>query len=107
MFVLAALLHTYRLRWQRRLLKLDEQHALASERTRIARDLHDDLGADLTGLALRLDVVRSQCPSSAQVQDAVANVARDARGLVDNMREAVWATNPDYDDVESLADFLG
>jgi signal transduction histidine kinase len=105
-FGLAVTFHTYRLRWQRRLLKLDVQHALASERTRIARDLHDDLGADLTGLALRLDVVRNQSPPSAPVQDALANVARDARGLVDNMREAVWATNPDYDDVESLADFL-
>jgi len=106
-FGFAAWFHIYRLRWQRRLLKLDVQHALASERTRIARDLHDDLGADLTGLALRLDVVQSQCSPKVPLHDAVADVARDARGLVDNMREAVWATNPDYDDVESLADFLG
>src|SRR5205085_8439590 len=53
---LGAAVQAYRLRWQRRLLKLDEQRALASQRTRIARDLHDDLGTALTGLALQLDV---------------------------------------------------
>jgi signal transduction histidine kinase len=31
----------YRLRWQRRLLQVEQQQALANERTRIARDLHD------------------------------------------------------------------
>jgi signal transduction histidine kinase len=61
---LAAAIQTYRLRWQRRLLKLEHQQALADERTRIARDLHDDLGTALTGLALELDVARRDTSSA-------------------------------------------
>src|SRR5262249_42697592 len=47
---IAAGIQTYRLRWQHRLLKLEQQRALAAERARIARDLHDDLSTALTGL---------------------------------------------------------
>ncbi len=57
LILLAAGIQAYRLRWQHRLLKLEQQRALAQERTRIARDLHDDLGTALTGMALELDVL--------------------------------------------------
>jgi ligand-binding sensor domain-containing protein len=43
--VAGGVMQAYRLRWQGRLLKVEHQQALADERTRIARDLHDDLGA--------------------------------------------------------------
>ncbi len=98
---------TYRLRWQRRLLKLEEQQALANERGRIAKDLHDDLGANLTGLALQLDVLQGQRQASDGLQTQLEAIARSTRGLVDSMREVIWAVNPQYDDVESLAGFLG
>jgi ligand-binding sensor domain-containing protein/signal transduction histidine kinase len=93
-----------RLRWQRRMLKLEERQALADERTRIARDLHDDLGTALTGLALELDVNRRQEPNNLPKKMAVT--ASRARELAERMREVVWAVNPRCDTVQSLADFL-
>ncbi|MEO6184222.1 MAG: two-component regulator propeller domain-containing protein, partial [Verrucomicrobiota bacterium] len=99
-------LHWYRLRWQRRLLKLDEQHALANERARIARDLHDDLGTALTGLALELDVVGAGENRVQPATDRVSAAAKHARGLAQRMREVVWAINPRCDTSASLSDFL-
>jgi signal transduction histidine kinase/ligand-binding sensor domain-containing protein len=102
----AAGLQGYRLRWQRRLLKLEEQRALANERARIARDLHDDLGTALTGLALELDVVGREAGNTPQVAQRLSQTAKRTRGLAERMREVVWSVNPRCDTVSSLLDFL-
>ena len=96
----------YRLRWQRRLLKAEQQRALATERTRIARDLHDDLGTALTGLALELDVVSRESRNGSPVSLRLSDAAQSTRGLAERMREVVWTVNPRCDTVSSLASFL-
>jgi len=103
---LAAAVQAYRLRWQRRLLKLEQQQALADERARIARDLHDDLGTALTGLALKLDVLRRTAHDGPAITDRLAESAASIRALAEHMREVVWAVNPRCDTVSSLASFL-
>ena len=100
-------LHYRRMRRLRRVQRLEQQRALHEERARIAKDLHDDLGANLAGLALQLDLARSQGLPADTLQERLANLARHTRGLVDNMREVVWAMNPQHDNMESLASFLG
>ena len=102
----AAGVQAYRLRWQRRLLKLDEQRALANERTRIARDLHDDLGTALTGLALELDVIGREARESPPVAEHLGETAQRTRDLAERMREVVWSVNPQCDTLSSLASFL-
>ena len=102
---LAAAVQATRLRWQRRLLEIDAQRALANERTRIARDLHDDLGTALTGLALELDVIRSEEPQT-KPSERLAASSRRTRDLAERMREVVWAINPRCDTVPSLAGFI-
>ncbi|MCX6915193.1 MAG: triple tyrosine motif-containing protein, partial [Verrucomicrobia bacterium] len=99
--------HYRRIRVLRRLQLLEQQRALQEERTRIAKDLHDDLGANLTGLALQLDVMGRPGHSADTQQSQLAGLAQGTRGLVDNMREVVWAMNPQHDNLESLASFLG
>lgn len=103
---LAAIVQAYRLRWQRRLLKLEQQQALADERTRIARDLHDDLGTALTGLALQVDVVRRDAHDGPALARRLVESAAGIRALAERMREVVWTVNPRCDTVSSLASFL-
>ena len=104
--LLAAAFLNWRLRWQRRLLRLQHQQALADERTRIARDLHDDLGTALTGVALELDVVRRDSHDGPALGNRLAESATRIRRLAERMREVVWAVNPRCDTVSSLASFL-
>ncbi len=103
---LAAAVQAYRLRWQRRLLKLEQQQALANERARIARDLHDDLGTALTGEALKLDVLRRAAHDGPAQSRPLAESADSIRALAAHVREVVWAVNPRCDTVSSVASFL-
>ena len=100
-------LHHWRLRRVQRFQNLERQRALQEERARIAKDLHDELGANLTGLALQLDVLQGQSCAANAPQNQLGNLARSTRDLVDTMREVVWAMNPQHDNVESLTTFLG
>lgn len=100
---IAGALAYWRLRWQRKILLADQNAALERERARIARDLHDDLGSALTGLALEADVSRRSLGGSSEALDRIAN---GSRLLVDRMREVVWAINPGCDNLDGLAGFF-
>ena len=105
-FAAVAVIQAYRLQWQRKLLKVEELRSLANERTRIARDLHDDLGTALTGLALQLDVASREAKPFGPLVERLSGTARATRDLAERMREVVWTVNPGCDNVASLADFL-
>lgn len=96
-------LHIVRLRGLRRIQELEHQHALDRERARIARDMHDGLGADLTKIAVLADVAQHSQPDGPAPLNRVAALAR---GLVDSISELVWVTNPGHDTLESLVAYL-
>jgi two-component sensor histidine kinase len=76
---------------------------MANMRTRIATDLHDDIGANLTRIAL-LSEVAKQTPADGTSGDAdgpLSSIARIARESVSSMSDIVWAINPKR---ESLID---
>ena len=83
-----------------------EQKTLANERARIARDLHDDIGTALTGLALELDVIRKQGDADEALSANLKGSAQKTRDLANRMREVVWTANPACDSISSLADFI-
>jgi ligand-binding sensor domain-containing protein/signal transduction histidine kinase len=72
--------HRYRLA---RLLEM------ANMRTRIATDLHDDIGANLTRIALLSEVAKGP-----QEDGPLSSIARIARESVSSMSDIVWAINP-------------
>lgn len=91
-------------RLRRRLEKLEREGAIERERTRIAQNIHDDLGASLTRISLLTQHARHENSSSAGYFDQIHRTASD---ITRTMDEIVWAVNPKYDDVENLAGYLG
>jgi signal transduction histidine kinase len=100
----ALALHYGRVRGLRRLQRLEQQRTLQEERARIARDLHDDLGASLTGVALQLEAAQSRGHAEGA---QLAVLAGETRSLAHELRELAWATNPRCDNTVSLAAFIG
>jgi signal transduction histidine kinase len=79
-------------------------------RARIATDLHDDIGASLSQIAILAEVARERMkhpppgPASAEpaAAEPLARIAETSRGLVDSMSDIVWAINPEADSLSDL-----
>jgi signal transduction histidine kinase len=104
--LLARTLSAQRLR--QRLKALEQAHALERERSRIARDLHDEIGAKLTEIAMRADAVRTEVadvarPEAIGLADGIWRIAAD---LVRSVDAIVWAVNPAHDTLDRFAAYL-
>ena len=106
LFTGAAGVQAVRLRLQRKMLRLEQQEALQRERERIAKDMHDDLGANLTRIAILSEVTNRQAENPVQVRNTARTISETARKVVDNISEIVWLTNPKNDTLDSLAGYL-
>ena len=72
-------------------------------RTRIATDLHDDIGASLSLIAMLSEVAQRQVPrGNSSVAEPLASIASSSRELVDSMSDIVWAVNPRKDRFSEL-----
>jgi signal transduction histidine kinase len=86
--------------------RIERRHALEAERSRIARDLHDDLGSSLTEISVLAST--GQRPQAAETGHAnlFQAIASKARGLVAALDVIVWAVDPEDNSLQSLADYL-
>jgi ligand-binding sensor domain-containing protein/signal transduction histidine kinase len=96
-------LSTQKLR--RQLQWLEQQEALEKERSRIARDLHDQLGANLTQVALLGEMAEADKHSPAEVESHAQQISQTARETTRSLDEIVWAANPSNDTLEGLANY--
>jgi len=71
-------------------------------RTRIAADLHDDIGSGLSRIAILSEVARHQMRANAAAGEPLAVIAGASRDLVDSMSDIVWAINPNKDQLSDL-----
>jgi signal transduction histidine kinase len=95
-----------RRRMQRRLERLEYQHAIERERTRIARDMHDELGAKLTRISFQGATALRSLDDRAEAERQVGSMAETARDLVASLDEIVWAVDPGNDSLENLANYI-
>ena len=106
MFVLAGLLIyiIFKALLRRKLLhqriELEKQQAVALERTRIATDMHDDLGAGISTIKY-LSQSAPYIPFEQQKQNNI-KIAAQADELVDKMNDIIWAMNEKNDTLDNL-----
>ena len=93
------------LRKLRRKLEIAErQRAVERDRARIAKDIHDDLGAGLTHISLLSELARRD--SVEQIHNHVGQISEMARELTLSMDEIVWAVDPHNDSLDSLVTYV-
>jgi signal transduction histidine kinase len=74
----------------------------AAMRTRIATDLHDDIGSNLTKIAILSEVARRDRGEEPAADDPLSSIARISRESVASMSDIVWAINPRRDGLQDL-----
>lgn len=93
-------------RMRARLLRVRQQNLLADERARIARDIHDDVGAKLTRLSI-LTAIASEGADRGRAGDVrLAEISDGIRGVTHALDEVVWAVEPRNDSLSGLVDYV-
>lgn len=96
-----------RRRLRRRLEAAEREQAIERERTRIAKDIHDHLGANLTRISLLSQSAHGELQNPDQAAAQLERIYSTSRELTRSMDEIVWAVNPQHDTLDSLASYLG
>lgn len=91
-------------RLQIKMSQLEQRAALDRERTRIARDLHDDLGCSLNKVALTMEMMqrRSATLSLTKIQHCWTMV----REVASSVNDIVWTINPRNDTLRDMLDYF-
>jgi signal transduction histidine kinase len=81
---------------------LEKQTALENERSRVASDMHDDLGSGLTKIKYLSDIPLQ----SEKVYENLPKIKSIASDLVENMSEIIWALKEENDTLENLLTYI-
>lgn len=87
--------------------RAEHQREIEHERSRLANDLHDDLGAGLTEVNMLSSLVKSPSTPAADRERYADEMTELALRMVTSLDEIVWAENPRNDTIASLAGYFG
>jgi signal transduction histidine kinase/ligand-binding sensor domain-containing protein len=95
-----------RMSYKRKLRKLRMQQEIEKMRQRISRDIHDEIGAGLTRIALSGDLIALKQNTDPDVREKLKWISGTARDLSQNMKEVVWSVNPHYDSLDHMVAYF-
>lgn len=88
---------------KKRIELLEKERTLERERARISQDMHDEVGATLTEIAI-LSELAKKMPEEAQKH--VQQISERSAEVIDSIGEIVWALNPKNDTLDNLIAYV-
>ncbi len=92
-----------RSRYRRTLQQARAAHALEEERSRISRDMHDEVGASLTEISILSELALRGAEGEG---DHLSRIGDKSRATLDAIGEIIWAIDPQNDQGERLVAYL-
>jgi ligand-binding sensor domain-containing protein/signal transduction histidine kinase len=92
---------------RQRLKRLEQERVLERERTRIAQDLHDIMGAKLCRISFLSEHARLRQEVPVELQEEMRSISDDSREVLQSLDEMVWAVNPQKDTLDHLVSYIG
>lgn len=89
---------------EKELLEKEDNQKIASEKTRIAIEMHDDLGADLSNLLFKLRMYQNHYKS--QNMEDYHEIENFTKSIIKKVNETIWTLNSEKDNVKSLLHFM-
>jgi ligand-binding sensor domain-containing protein/signal transduction histidine kinase len=104
--IVGAIARNQRRKLRLKLERMELQQSLEQERRRIARDLHDELGARLTSIALQGELAMrgEKIPAAAKAE--IGSLSLRVRQLINATDEVIWTTDPGNDSLPDLVEFV-
>ncbi len=93
-------------RMQRQLQRLEQRRAVEEERTRMARDIHDEMGSRFTQISLLAGRALKSAPPDESVREPIRSINGAVKELASALEEIVWAANPSHDSLEGFSNYL-
>lgn len=103
LFILLYAIYRIRLARQKRLEEVKiEQLKLQNERIRVSRDLHDNIGAELTLIASSAELYRKKTQDKT-LETELENIGANAKNAMQQLRETIWAISPKAIDLDNFS----
>jgi signal transduction histidine kinase len=85
-------------------LEVEKQVELYRQRVRISNDLHDEVGATLSGLAMFSQLTQEQFlhNETQKIENSLKLMEQSAAEMVDKLSDIVWTVNPQHDSLLKL-----
>jgi signal transduction histidine kinase len=93
-------------RYERQMIVLKQKTALEIERNRIASDMHDDLGADLTYISILGEMMAQTGKLENNTLNNLYKITDTSKKVIDKMGEIIWALNSSNDSLANLISYL-
>lgn len=85
------------------LAKIDTQNRLQEQRLRISRDLHDNIGSQLTFIISSIDNLKYRLKDAdAAVLDKLSDISAFTSTTINELRDTIWAMNKEQITAEDL-----
>src|SRR6266513_3484421 len=84
---------------------LEKKQAVEKERTRIATDMHDDLGAGLSQIKFLSETIGMRRQKHLPIEEEIDSIRTFSHEMIDKMGEIVWALNEKNDTLSDLLSY--
>ncbi len=92
----------YNRKFARQRIVLEKQQLVEQERTRIATDMHDDLGAGLSRIKFLSETVDIKSRQQKPIEEDIVKIKEYSNEMINKMGEIVWALNEKNDSLKDL-----
>jgi signal transduction histidine kinase/ligand-binding sensor domain-containing protein len=103
--MVSVLRYYYHRKLERQKIILERQQAVEKERTRIATDMHDDLGASLSRIKFLSETIAIKKQKQETIEEEVSGIRTYAHDMIERMGEIVWALNEKNDSLSDLISY--
>ncbi len=93
---------------QEQIIKTEKEKESENIRVSISRDIHDEVGATLSGVALFSEIAKEKVLQHRQkdAMEYLEHISTNSKEMVEKISDIVWAINPDNDSFERITEKL-
>ncbi|MEO7984623.1 MAG: ATP-binding protein, partial [Bacteroidota bacterium] len=104
-FIVTVVIGFYKFRLKQQSLAFQQQLAVSNERQRISAEIHDDIGAGLSGVRLLTELIGNKTDDN-EIKEGLGKIYSSITELSAKMQEVIWSLNTSNDTLENLLHYL-